>query len=286
MKGLIVLTLALNAGSPFLAGATLDPEALRVWNDYVTAADLRMQPRLRGQVPFLWTDESADRRRRVDAGETVIAPIAIDGFKNAPNALIHHWIGAVLIPHGTLQQLAGTLHAYDRYKEFFRPFIAESRFGASTASGQEFSLIFQYRTMFGTFVYEARYATRDFPVDDRRRYSIANTTLVRQIEGYGTSWERPLPPGSGAGFVWRLHTIARYQQRDNGVYLELEALALTRNIPGALRWAVAPLVKRMSMNSMEAALLKTRSAVRETNPVADLLAAKPRADVTPSGSSK
>jgi hypothetical protein len=275
MKGLIVLTLALNAGSPFLAAAALDPEALKVWSEYIAAADLRMQPRLRGQVPFLWTDESVDRRRRVSGGETVIAPIVANGSQNAPNALIHHWIGAVFIPHSTLHQLAGTLHAYDRYKDFYRPFIAESRQGASTASGQEFSLIFQYRTMFGTFVYEARYATRDFGVDERRHYSIANTTLVRQIEGYGTSWERPLPPGSGAGFVWRLHTIARYQQRDNGVYLELETMALTRNIPGALRWVVAPLVKRMSISSMEAALLKTRNAVTAANPVTDLLAAKP-----------
>jgi hypothetical protein len=286
MKRRLFFILALTGGSPSLIGAVLDPDALRAWNEYVAGADLRIQPRLRGELPFLWTDESAERGRRLRSGMTVVAPVISNGFKSVHNALIHHWIGAVFISHGTLQQLAGTLSAYSRYKDFYRPFIAQSKLCAATPSGREFSLVFQYRTTFGSFVYEAQYAARDFTVDPQRSYSIANATQVREINGYGTADERALPPGSGAGLVWRLHSIARYQERDSGVYLELEALALTRGIPGPLRWLVAPMVKHMSFASLESALQKTRYAVWDVNAHPELLAGDPGVNVTPSGSSK
>jgi hypothetical protein len=41
--------------------------------------------------------------------------------------------------------------------------------------------------------------------------------------------------------VWKrfhlaTHSIARYEERDGRVYLELQAIALTRDIPASLRW--------------------------------------------------
>lgn len=275
MKALIVLTLTLNSILPAIQGATLDAEALKVWTDYITAADLRMKSRLSGERPFLWIDEPSDRRQRVAAGETVIAPAIGNGLRNGPNVLIHHWMGAIFIPHGTLRQLTSILHAYDRYKDFYRPFVAESRVCATRPTGREFALILQYRTMFGSYAYELEYVAREYVVNEWRRYSIVNTPVVREITGYRTAAERALPPGTGTGFVWRLHTISRYEQRENGVYLELEALALTRNIPGPLRWMVSPLVKRMSMDSLEAALLKTRNATHAMNTMTEVLAARP-----------
>jgi hypothetical protein len=180
--------------------------------------------------------------------------------------LIHHWIGAIFIPNTTIPQLTAVLHEYDRYKEFFKPFVADSRVCSSTPSSQEFSMILQYHVVFGGLVVESRYSSREFPVDERRRYSIVGTVRVQEIDGYGTAAERRLPPGKGTGFVWGLHTIARYAERDGGVYVELEALALSRSIPSPLRWVVGPLVKRLSMSSLETALQRTRNAVKGTVP--------------------
>ena len=44
---------------------------------------------------------------------------------------------------------------------------------------------------------------------------------VREIQGYGRSDERLLPPDAGNGFVWRIRSMARFEERDGGVYLEL-----------------------------------------------------------------
>jgi len=49
-----------------------------------------------------------------------------------------------------------------------------------------------------------------------------------------------LPDGTGSGYVWRLHSIARYEQREGGVDLELEAIALTRDIPASVSMVRKP----------------------------------------------
>jgi hypothetical protein len=55
--------------------------------------------------------------------------------------------------------------------------------------------------------------------------------------------------------------VARYEERDGGVYLELEAMALTRDIPASLAWMVKPLVNHLSINSLMTSLRQTRDAV-------------------------
>jgi hypothetical protein len=59
----------------------------------------------------------------------------------------------------------------------------------------------------------------------------------------------------------RLYSVARLEERDGGVYSELEALALSRNIPAALRVVVDPIVRRVSRNSLTISLKQTEEAV-------------------------
>jgi hypothetical protein len=73
-----------------------------------------------------------------------------------------------------------------------------------------------------------------------------------------------LPQDHGTGIIWRLYSIARYQERDGGVYVELEAIALSRDIPGALRWLVEPIVRRVSRSSLVLSLQETADAVRSS----------------------
>jgi hypothetical protein len=93
-------------------------------------------------------------------------------------------------------------------------------------------------------------------------YSITHTTRVQEIEHYGQANEQELPPDQGSGYVWRLYSVARFEQRDGGTYVEVEAIALSRDIPIALRWLVNPIVRRVSKNSMLVSLQQTKEAVR------------------------
>jgi hypothetical protein len=57
-------------------------------------------------------------------------------------------------------------------------------------------------------------------------------------------------------------SIARFEQRDAGVYIELEAIALSREIPAAGRFVADPIVRRVSRNSLLASLQQTVESVR------------------------
>ena len=98
-------------------------------------------------------------------------------------------------------------------------------------------------------------------LDPNRGYSVADAVEIREIEGYGHRDERLLPPNIGSGFIWRIRSITRYEERDGGVYLELEAMALTRDIPASLAWMVKPVVNHLSINSLVATLRQTSDAV-------------------------
>jgi hypothetical protein len=72
-----------------------------------------------------------------------------------------------------------------------------------------------------------------------------------------------LQEGQGHGIIWRLLGITRYVERDGGVYVELEAIGLSRDIPASVRWLVDPIVRRVSRSSLSTSLLQTENAVRD-----------------------
>jgi hypothetical protein len=258
----IFVELALFTAAPLGLGATeLQSATVRAWDDYIGSVDSRMQLRLNGQLPFLWADEAAGRIPSLENGKTLIAPAAGNGIHGVPDGLIHHWIGAIFIPNVNLQALRAVVNDYDRYKDFYKPVVADSKAMPCSDADRQFSMIWQHRVLFINAAVEGHYRVRDFAVDARHGYYIATTTEMREIEAFGHRNERFLAPGIGNGFIWRLQSIARYEERDRGVFLELEAIALTRDIPTSLHWLVSPLVNHLSINSLTTTLQQTRAAV-------------------------
>jgi hypothetical protein len=178
-----------------------------------------------------------------------------------PSGLIHHWVGAVFVPGGTIEGLKSVIQNYDGYQKIYRPAVVESKALGCAAREREFSMIWQRHVLFVNAAIQGQFWSHDVSVDDHRGYEVSGTTRIQEIEEYGRRGERLLAPDRGNGFIWRLHSVARYEERDGGVYLELEAIALTRDIPASLRWLVAPVVNRLSINSLATTLRQTRQAV-------------------------
>jgi len=250
-----------TVGLPGLRAIELQPSTLKAWDDYIRTADSAMKARLNGQ-PFLWVDEASGRSAALQRGKTLVAPAVGNGITAVPGGLIHHWIGAVFIPRASITSLHSVFRDYDHYKDYYKPVVADSKRLPCTGPDERFSMTWAHRVLFVNAAIEASYQTRDFTVDARRAYNIATTVQVREIEAYGQPDERLLPPGQGSGYIWRMQGIARFEERDGGVYLEIEAIALTRDIPGSLRWLVSPVVNHLSINSLTTTLRQTRDAVR------------------------
>lgn len=247
-----------SAGS---AAPQLQPVTAQAWEKYIRVVDERAKARVHGGVPFLWTDEKPDRRLRLQRGEVLVAPIVGRGIQVVPDGLIHDWIAAVYLPDTNLQRLTQFLGNYNQYPDYFKPFVVNSRVLSCSATDAEVAMTWQHSVLFVKAAIQARFHTHYFMVDQQRGYSIGGSAEVFEIADLGSSTERMIAPDRGHGYVWRLHSITRYQQRENGVYLEIEALALTRSIPSSIHWLIAPVVARLSVNSLTTMLRQTREGL-------------------------
>lgn len=263
--GLIILLL-ISAVPPISVAAELKPATLAAWKNYVDRADTRARHRLASRQPLASTDTPA-QDAQVRGGEILATPLADRGVVAVPDGLIHDWVGSMFVPGATLEDLFSILHDYDHYRDYFAPTVADSKSLSPQGAERRFSMLWRHKVLFVDAAVEGDYEACDFQVDDRLWYSISAMTRVQEIENYGQGSAHLLPPDQGNGFLWRLHSIARYEERDGGVYVELEAIALTRNIPFTLRWLVTPLVARLSRDSLVTSLRQTRDAVESRPPL-------------------
>lgn len=256
-SGLVLLSLALTAHA-----AELKPETAKAWQEYVESATARMQEHLRPESHFLKIDEDQNWAKRVRSGEILVSPGASQSLKKVPSGLIHDWLGAAFIAHATLNDVLSVIRDYDRYKEFYSPTVIDSRSLARSGREDRFSMVLMNKSLFLKTALDSDYQCSYVRVSDRRLYSFSETTRIQEIENYGAPSQLALREDEGNGFIWRLFSITRFEERDGGVYVELEAIALSRDIPISLRWIVEPIVRRISRTSLATSLRQTEDAVR------------------------
>jgi hypothetical protein len=255
----------------FTAQATeLKQETVKAWQEYVAAATARMQERLRPGVHFLKVDEDQHWISDVRSGEILVSYGGSQGLTKVPSGLIHDWFGAAFIAGTTLNQVLSVVRTYDRYKEFYHPAVADSKTLSTDRLEDRFSMVLVNNSLLVGTALASDYKCRYVRVSDRRWYSISESTRIQEIENSGTATQYMLREGEGKGLLWRLLSITRFEERDGGVYMELEAIALSRDIPVSLRWMVAPIVRRMSRSSLITSLQQTEGAVRASVTLADL----------------
>jgi hypothetical protein len=248
--------------------ATLKPETVTGWDQYVNAATSKLQDRVRPGGSFLWSSESADRSARVRGGEVVVAPAPGAAPKRVPGGLIHHWMGAVFVPGLTIEQVLAVTRDYDRYKDYYRPSVIDSKSVKRDDAVDRFSMRMMNKAFFLKTALDADYQATNVRLDEHRLYSVSRTTRLQEVEDCGQPDEHKLPEGEGGGYIWKLFSIARFEQRDGGVYVELEAIALSRDVPAAARFFVDPIIRRVSRNSLLLSLQQTEHAALRVRLVA------------------
>jgi hypothetical protein len=256
LLAVLLLTSTANA-------ASLKPETVAAWDDYVATAKAALVQRIRPGGCYLWTFEKADRAAQVRTGQIVVASAPGPNPKKVPGGLIHHWMGAIFLPGLTIEQVLEVTRDYDRYKDYYQPAVTESKTVARDDANDQFSMRMVNKMFFVTTALDAEYESIHVRLDEHRMYSIARTTHLQEVEDVGQASEHRAPEGQGGGYIWKLFNIARLEQRDGGVYLEMEAIALSRDIPAAARFFVDPIVRRVSHNSILISLEQTEHAVRE-----------------------
>ena len=247
--------------------ASLQAETVAAWDDYVKSVSAALQDRARQGGSFLWTYDNPDRAAKVHSGEIVVAPAPGPSPLKVPGGLIHHWVAATLLPNLKLNDVLRVTQDYDRYQEFYQPSVVASKALAREDADDYFSMRLMNKAFFLRTTLDADYRATNVRLDDRHFYSISRTTRVQEIEDCSRPGEHRFPEGEGHGYIWKLLSIVRLEERSEGVYVEVEAIALSREVAAAMRFVIDPIVRRVSRNSMMTSINQTEEAVRSTSTV-------------------
>ena len=265
----VALSLAAGLASSAAGGAWPSQAAIAGWNAYRSATEQRIAREFAAADRFLVQDfraSAADSRRALLAGETLIDEmITVDargGAVNVPDAMVHHWRGAVFVPGLRLDDLLRRLQS--GVPTANKEDVLASRVLDRGPDRMRVYLRLQ-RRKFVTVVYNSEHDVRFRRHGPTRASSASTATRIVEVESPGTAQERELPPGQDRGFLWRLNSYWRYEEVAGGVIVECESLSLSRGIPWGLGYVVSPLIRSTARESMERTL-RSVDAIR-TPPV-------------------
>jgi len=156
---------------------------------------------------------------------------------------------------------------YDHHEGIYKPDVLRSRL--LVADGNYFKVYLRlHQKAIITAVFNAEFDVSYFPLDENRAHSRSYSMRIAEVEDADQSDEREKPIGKDRGFLWRLYSYWRFQEKDDGVYIQLESMALSRSVPVLLAWAVNPLLKSIPREYLSRLLTSTRVALTKRSTAA------------------
>ena len=212
--------------------AGLKPETSAAFDKYVQLTEQRMDRELK-DGHFL----ALGNRSR---GNMVVQEYKRDDDAVVPHGQIHHWLGGVFLPGATLAQVAAIKQDYDHYKDIYKPDVVDSRL--IKRNGDEFEMYLKiFKKQILTMVYDTYYTVRYYSPEPKKMYLRSYATKINEVDR---------PAGEDRGFLWRLNSYWRLQEADGGVYVECEAVSLSRDVPAFLNYIVGAFIKKFPAESM------------------------------------
>jgi hypothetical protein len=275
---LAVVALMMLSLATRVAAADLKPETVQTWEAYLQAAKDHNQKQIADGACFLTIDAEPADSAKLRQGEVIVSPANPKVPIKVPSGLIHDWAGAIFIPNASIGDVMRVVRDYDRYQMIYHPNVVGSKPIEMGEYEDRFSIVVMNKSFFAKSALDSDYRSTVVRVDDEHWYSTSETTRVQEFADYGAASQHLLPEDHGTGIIWRLCSFARYEERDGGVYVELEAIALSRDIPAPLRLVVDPIVRRVSRSAIATSLQQTADAVRASVMTTGRSSESPRGD--------
>ena len=247
--------------------ADLKKETAAAFDQYVGASEARIKSELHNGS-FLFIDELPEQRRgeaysQLRDGQILVQPVNTKAGGNlidVPQGLIHDWIGALFIPNASLEQTLAIVQDYDNQQNIYKPEVRSSKL--LQRNGDNFKVFLQlYKKSLVTVAINADFNITYERVGPNRTVSHAYSTRLAEVENAGQANELELPVDDGHGYLWRLYSYWRFEEKDGGVYVQLESIGLTRGVPAIIGWLVSPLLRSIPRGTLTNLLGATRTAV-------------------------
>ena len=254
--------------APEPGAARLRPATIEAFERYVQLTEARNNEELRLGAPFLYVDALPEAERTAAFAALRRGGVKLERRETrederaivCPGGMIHHWEGVVFVPGATLGETLALLQDYDHHAKYYTPDVERSKI--ERHDGDDFRVFLRFRrhkviTVVLDTEHEVRY-TRDSAT---RAHSRSSGVRIAEVENAGKPNEREKSPGEDGGFLWRMETWWRMEERDGGVYVQSEVVSLTRDIPTGLGWLIGPFVSSIPRESLTFTLEATRKAV-------------------------
>ncbi len=231
----------------FLAGVLpvcatgLQPETLAAFNHHGRLTQAAFDSENKQLIQFLWIERLPAEKRRAAYAQLRRGDVVIDRLETldagkpipVPDGIIHHWIGTIFIPGATLPQVLAFEQDYDHQQQYFAPDVVRSKL--LSQKGDDYTVEIRFRekkviTVVLDTIHQAHYAE----IDATHAWSSSRTTRIQQVDHPGEAGELLEPEGHDGGFLWRMNTYWRFEQKNGGTYVESQSISLTRDIPTGL----------------------------------------------------
>jgi len=261
----LILAVILTSGPA--TAEELQPETATAFDHYVALSEQRMAQELKSgqflRIDGLPHPQRDTEYKKLNGGEVItdrLQTLDHDAPIPVPHGLIHHWIGTVFIPSATLGQTLVFLQDYDKQYKFYSPEVQRSKLVQRDGDDFKVFLRLQKKKII-TVILNTDYDVKYTVLGPDRATSDSRSARIAEVENPGQANESEKPVGHDSGFLWRLNSYWRFLQRDGGVYVQLEAISLTRDIPTGLNWLVSPFVTTIPQESLVFTLTRTRDAL-------------------------
>ena len=240
-----------------LSAADLTPDTVKAFDEYIHIKEARIRAEV-AKGDFLWTDRAPERRQQVHAGKILTQAASDKPDIDVPDGVIHDWVGAVFIADTTIDRVISMVQDYERHSQVYQPEVIGSKI--LSHHGDDFKVMLRLKKKkVLTVVLNTEHDVHYSRLDDKRWQTQSYSTHIAEVENAGKAGERELPVGKDHGFLWRLDSFWRFQERDGGVYVECDAVSLSRPVPFGLRWLIDPIVRSLPRESLFNTLQATRN---------------------------
>src|SRR5258708_6524046 len=202
-----LLVFALLGPTPLTyAFVKLTPETASAFDRYVEQTESRMNSDLQPKR-FLHAAVTPELRAKLRDGEPQIDPATTldNGTKiRVPGGLIHHWMGAMFIPHATIADLKGAVQDYDNFKTYYKPEVTESKQIAHAGDGVDVFLRL-YEKLLRAVVLNTNYHVRYAVLDRQHAYVMSHSTRIAELKDPKNPGSDEEPIGNDSGIICRFN---------------------------------------------------------------------------------
>ncbi|HUB79884.1 MAG TPA: hypothetical protein VMB03_13850 [Bryobacteraceae bacterium] len=253
----LAVALLMSSGAGCLVAAELKPATVAAFDRYIE----KTRQRLAHRAEFLWADQSPARRSRVRSGQVVVEPAASNPIVEVTDGLIHDWVGSVFVPRVTLAATLEHVEDYNHARTHHKDVLESHIIWHHDDTFLVFMRLLKKKMI--TVVLDTEHEIHYDRIDSTHCRSESRTVKIAEVVDPGKKDEHELAPGTGYGFLWKLDTFWRFEERDGGTWIECEAISLTRDIPTGLGWLIQPVIRSLPRESLENTLRETAASLEK-----------------------